>query len=144
MLAAEPDSPNIYSDMKGPLGFERRFWVKTADKINFEDVQERQKILKLSEAEKKKDVSQDDIDLMYKRIMSGQDRIGGGSSSPGKVAKMLVANTAGDLGIEGSAFDSDLMDLPDVSALLPENAGDDGDGDEEEAVKQEGGEGGRE
>ena len=30
------------------------------------------------------------------------------------------------------------MDLQDVSALLQDNAGDDGDGDEEEAVKQEG------
>ena len=76
--------------------------------------------------------------------MSGHDRIGGGSSSLAEVAKMLVANTAGELGIGGSAFDSDLMDLPDVSALLPDNAGDDGDGDEEEAVKQEGEGGGRE
>ena len=145
LFAADPENPNLHSDMKGPQGFERRFWVKTADKINFEDVQERQKVMKLSDKEKRKDVTQDDIDATYKRIMTGHDKIGHASDSStlAEVAKAMVKNSAGHDSFGGSAFDADLMELPDVSVLLPdkedgeEDDGDDGDHKQQEEEEEE-------
>ena len=133
------------TDEKGPPGFERRFWVKTADKVSFIDEFEKRKSLKMAHKEQKKDVQQTDIDKAQKQIFTDYERMGRSSQNTSMkemAAAMALNKNSSSSGGATSAFDNNMLDVGDVSKFLddeegPEEGPEQNDDQEEEAEEEE-------
>ena len=115
-LEEEGEACELLHDYKGPASAPMRFWVKTSDKILFDEVFEKQKIARVEEKSVKK-ATQDDIDSMQRKLQTNHENIGRSSV----VQDMSVA-AKNMLAVKGedparSAFEGNNMEIPNISKL---------------------------
>ena len=139
-ISSDPNTKLIH-DQDGPVVSPLRIWVKTRDRVVYQDSVEKQKVMKLAEKEQKKP-DQVAIDAMGKRLFTDHDKIGRGSSAVdlNQMAQQMQRNSHGEPG--AGAFEGRGMDIPDVEELAGDEEeseeGDDADGGEEGAAPEDG------
>ena len=130
----ESVDPNIRfprSDQDGPEHSPFRLWEKSATKLNFQEAEERQRILQMSE-QSMKNPGQAQLDAIGKRLMSGGETTAGITGlSAHEMAQHMAASGHGG-GRSSGAFISGGVDVgPDVARLLPQEEDEDEDEDED-------------
>ena len=116
--STDPDTRFPPSDCDGPKSSPYRLWVKTATKLHFQVAQENQKQLQMSE-KAKKDMSSVEIDQAHKRLLQDHETCAGAKSlTPDEMVHLM--GTAGSGSTDNAAFQGRMVDVGDVTTLLPE------------------------
>ena len=90
MQAFAAGDQNIITDSRGPAGFPTRIWIKTADKVLFQNSFEKSKGLSITnKPEKIKDDSQ--VDKAYRALQVDHDKIGGASATASNPTMLDIA-----------------------------------------------------
>ena len=113
----------LLHDQGGPEWSTLRFWVKTKDKIVYEESVEKQKVLKCADKELK-NLDPSSVDSLHKKLYSDHDKIGRASEAQDlqDMARSMVQHSGGAASALGqTTFDSGFwgkaMDIPEVEGL---------------------------